>query len=320
MSAGVAGGPSGSLTISMPAIRHPDTGAPVSPITAALSVTGSASGGASIVCSITGISAGSNAPVDLAFLDDTTGSMSGTVHGVSDSVKIFARDLAERGVDARFAMVTFGDAFATQPATGFTIGRGELAPPKFDVIARPYVGFGGLDRFTGFLDEMKASKILGDGGGDEPENPLGALEWAWRSLTWRPGAARVFIAITDTVAHQAGDKTSFITAPWTPPSGAQVIADLDGDAVVHVVARDRELAPFFSLQSLADGTGGAALTLPADGRVDLGKLGLKDWLVNGFRGACSGAASGTIDLDVHASIIGKRVYEGTLHIKIALGS
>ncbi|MFI5300014.1 MAG: vWA domain-containing protein [Polyangiales bacterium] len=318
MSAGVAVGPGGSLTISMPAIRHPDSSAPVSPLTAMLSVTGSASGGASIVCSIGGISAGANVPVDLAFIDDTTGSMSGTVHGVSDSVKRFAQDIADRGVDARFAMVTFGDAFATQPASGFAIGHGDFAPPKFDLVARPYVGFGGLDRFTAFLDEMKASKILGDGGNDEPENPLGALEYAWRSLGWRAGAARVFIAITDTVAHQAGDKTTFITAPWTPPSGEQAIGDLDGDAVVHVVARDRELAPFFQMRALADGTGGATLTLPADGRVDLGKLGLKDWLVNGFRGVCSGAAAGTIELNVHATIVGKRLYEGNLHFKIVV--
>ena len=47
-------------------------------------------------------------PVDIVFLNDTTGSMSGATNGITDSVETFSTAITSAGVDARFAMYTYG--------------------------------------------------------------------------------------------------------------------------------------------------------------------------------------------------------------------
>ncbi|MBS0658944.1 MAG: VWA domain-containing protein [Verrucomicrobia bacterium] len=321
LSAGLGVDAAGALSISMAAIKHPDLpGVPVNPLFANVTISAQLSGSLALSCSIGGVSSSHTAPVDLVFVNDTTGSMSGTVNGISDSIKTFAQKVAAGGIDARFSMYTYGDAFATRGKPGkFYVGKGDFDPPSFDNIARPYVGLSDLGTFEKFLGEMKTSGALGQGGGDSAENTLGALQYADRHLGYRPGAAHVFVVVGDNPSHQKGDGTSNNYGPnWLPPSGEDVVSELSGRGVVHVVGKDTGKAPYYNLKNLADATGGEFKPLPKDGKVDLTTLGLDAYLTSGYKGICTGLAAGSIDVTIRATVVGKKVYVGTLAFKVVV--
>ncbi len=319
LSAGLGVDASGALSISMAAIKHPDLqGVPVNPLFANVSITAQLSGSLALSCSIGGVSSSKPAPVDLVFVNDTTGSMAGTVHGISDSIKTFAQKVSAGGVDARFSMYTYGDAFATRGKPGkFLIGKGDFDPPSFDNVARPYVGLTDLGLFEKFLAELKVSGALGSGGGDAAESTLGALQYADRHVGYRPGAAHVFVVVGDNPSHQKGDGSNFGPS-WIPPLGEDVVSELSGRGVVHVVGKDAGKAPFYNLKNLADATGGDFKPLPKDGKVDLTTLGLDAYLTSGYKGVCTGLAAGTIDVVIRATVVGKKVYMGTLAFKVTV--
>jgi hypothetical protein len=307
----------GKLKITLAAIRDPDALIhPADPAKVKFTVSAA---GKDMSCTVAKVSASAKAEVDLVFVNDTTGSMSGTVEGINDSVQKFAEDVAAGGVDARFSMVTYGDAFATKAADStFKIGLGDGAPPDFDSDERPYVGLSDLDTFKGFLGELKASSVLGSGGGDSEENTIGALDWASKKSAWRDGAARMFVSIGDNPSHQAGDGTTDIVAPWAPPTGDSVVNALAGTAVVHVVGHDEDRDKFYNLKGLADGTGGAFLDLPSDGVVDLTKLSLKDWLTSAFAGSCEDPTTGRYTITLQATVSGSKAFVGTLTFDVSL--
>lgn len=319
LSAGVGVDASGSLSISMAAIKHPDLpNVPVSPLFASLAINASLSGALALSCSIGGVSSSSRAPVDLVFVNDTTGSMSGTVNGISESIKTFAQKVDAGGIDARFSMFTYGDAFGTKGSPAkFTVGTGDFAPPSFDNTPRPYLGLSELAPFEKFLAEMKGSGALGVGGGDSPENTLGALSWSNAKVAWRQGAAHVFVVIGDNPSHQKASGSKFGPS-WIPPNGDDVVADLSGKAVAHVVGHDTGSETLYNLKKLADGTGGNFKDLPKDGKVDLAQVGLDSFLLAGYRGVCTGLAAGSIDLVIKATVVGKKIYTGTVSFKIVV--
>lgn len=229
---------------------------------------------------------------------DTTGSMSGQIAGVRDSIQAFADAFA--GKTVTWSGVEYGDAT-------FTDG-----PNRWDF-------FGDLSERTKFdpstnVVALKAwiSTLKADGGGDGPENPLKAMMDAKNTFTWPAGAARHFIVITDVGAHERTDgngNTSYggpeIFCPYT---GAEVLAAFRGWATVHCVSPDysESWAPAalpansnlhpqvytwggWDVRELADGgppehrthtgTGGKWTEMPEDGNVDLTKLGIAE-LIN----------------------------------------
>ncbi len=309
------------LTITLAAIRDPEAPTrPVDPTKVSFAMTGAAD--ASVTCTIVKVSSSTKAGVDLVFINDTTGSMAGTVNGIADSVQKFAEDISSGGIDARLSMYTYGDAFATKSATDttFTLGQGDFAPPTFDQTARPYVGLGDLTTFKGFLGELRASRVLGVGGGDGEENTLGALRYANDKVAWRDGAARMFVAIGDNPSHQKGDGSSLNLGPnWEAPDGNELVSSLAGTAAVHVVGHDITRGKFFNLKRLADGTGGAFLDLPSNGKVDLGALNLKEWLTSSFTGSCGGATAGRYTITLRATITGSKTFVGTLSFDVEIG-
>lgn len=310
----------GKLKVTVAAIRDPDAPAkPADPAKVAFAVTAADK---AMTCTVGKVSTDSKAAVDLVFVNDTTGSMSGTVLGIADSVQKFAEDVAAGGVDARFSMYTYGDAFATMPAEGgptFSIAKSDFVAPAWDPDPRPYVGLSDLATFKGFLGELKtnADTVLGVGGGDGEENTLGALDYANKKVAWRDGAAHMFVAIGDNPSHQKGSSTE-IVSPFEGPTGAELVTSLNGNAVVHVVGEDYGDAPFYNLKTLADQTGGAFITLPSDGVVDLGALNLKDWLTTSFAGTCNDPAGGSYTIVVQATITGTKAYVGTLTFDVEL--
>jgi len=263
------------------------------------------------------------APVDVVFVNDTTASMSGTVNGIADSISEFASSVAERGVDARFSMITYGDEFSTLSAgeTAYSIGQGEFTASELDSSSRPYVDLVDLDRFEEFLAEVRASDDLGAGGGDGPENTLGALRYALDSLSFRPGAARVLVAIGDNPAHTLDPDDSFtptLAEHFRPPAVDDLLSALDGTAVVHVVAHDEDREPFYNLKGLSDATGGAFIDLPADGVVDLTSTALNNWVGSTYFGVCFDVAPGDRIFEIAATVTGEAVHEGAVTYDVTL--
>lgn len=308
----------GNLGITLAAIRDPDTlTAPVpgSKVTFSVSVAAK-----NLTCTVGQVSTAAGASVDLVFINDTTGSMSGTVKGVADSVDKFATDIAGAGIDAKFSMYTFGDAYATKSKsdTLLVIGQGDYDVPTFDPTARPYIPLGDVGVLKSFLNELKAdTAILGVGGGDEPENGIGAIQYANSKVAWRDGAAHEFVFITDAHQHTKGDGSSF--PGFDAPDANSVAQALAGEAVVHALAHDKNDEPnHYNPKKIADDTGGAFIDLPADGNADLSKLNLKDWLTNSFSGVCTDATTGNMTITIKATVTGTKAYVGNLTFDVTI--
>lgn len=243
------------------------------------------------------IGEGTRAGADIAFVLDTTGSMSSQIAGVRDSIISFADFLDSSGLDVQLAAVTFGDAFDTMregsTSSGSSLGGSE--PPSFDRSERPTLALTpDIGAFQGFIGEQRAT-----GGGGAPENALGALQFAYENLSWRTAAQCIMIVITDQVAWTDVSNTDGIPADsrWYPPAPADVLAQVRGDCVVHVIA------DYFDPDSLGDSrysmagltgpeaTGGVFTELTRD--LDLTELPLGDVLASGhvirYRGTVDGS-------------------------------
>ncbi len=142
---------------------------------------------------------GGVASVDVVFVLDVTGSMSGSIAGVKNNILEFADSLSSRGVNFRLGMVTFLDANEN------------------------------IYDFTSNAAAFKANVSLqyAHGGGDFPENSLDAL-FAASQMAFRPTAKRVFVWITDATYHE---KNSFTTR-----NRQDVLSQLlTADAIVHAI-------------------------------------------------------------------------------------
>lgn len=203
------------------------------------------------------IAAGSDAPADIVFVFDTTGSMGGALATVQSSIIEFVDHLDGAGLDVRVGAVTYGDAFDTMSDTSTRTGTGSSTPPSFDTSERPvYPLTEDLDDFQAFIDEDSAR-----GGGDAAENGVGALAYAYDEFEWGPRAQRIMIVITD--IHSHNDETFGFTDgdDWAPEDPDELLERLRGNATVHVVGPDfgetgaganTDMAMFAGV----DGTGG----------------------------------------------------------------
>lgn len=206
---------------------------------------------------VTPIGGTTTAAADIVFVFDTTGSMGSALTSVQNSIIAFVDFVRDRGLDVRVGAVTFGDAYDTL-APGGTRGvslRGDT-PPSFDPDERPT--FPLSDDYEGFEDF-----IAGDsprGGGDSAENALGALEFAYDNMEWRAGAQRILIVIMDIYSHNDATYSGSWHEDWLPSDPADVLAKLQGNATVHVVAPEFawDITPFTDMAMFAGvaGTGG----------------------------------------------------------------
>ena len=310
----------GMLAMVLSSIKDPeDPTRPVDPDNVSFSVS---IDGEEVECEIGPTGETTVAPVDLVFINDTTGSMEGSVNGIADSISQFAASVEEQGVDARYAMVTYGDEFSTmtEGEDAFTVGEAEYTSSSVDSQSRPYVDFTGLDNFQEFLQELQDSDDLGQGGEDEPENTLGALKYAIDSLTWRPSAARVFVVIGDNPAHTVDTVGSSWADQYIPPEIDDLLATLDGTAVTHVVGHDVGSDPYVNLKDLSDATGGAFIELPSDGVVDLTSMSLNNWVSSTFFGVCFGIEPVDAErtLVIEATVTGDEEHTGSVTYMITL--
>lgn len=121
-----------------------------------------------------------DSPLDLAFVFDDTGSMSAEIDGAKAGVRDLAERIHDRGIDARYALVTFKDDV-------------EVDTPFTTDVTR-------LDSDVAALEAAA--------GGDVPEANFDAVHRAL-NLNWRADARRVVIDITDAPSHYAGDGSGF---------------------------------------------------------------------------------------------------------------
>jgi hypothetical protein len=205
--------------------------------------------------------------VDLVFIQDLSGSMGGAITGVRTSVISFADQLARAGLDIRIGSVGYSGP-STIPSTPAGSTSEYLGPVQ------------DLTSPTAFQAHV-TSQWYASGGGDAPENGLEAIEYAHNNLTWRPGATRVMIMITDISQHWSG------SGCLCSDQSLETIVDLIGSStVVHVVAPAddylRTYSPGMDPWLLADATGGARLAL-GSGVLDLNALEIEAVLAETIR-------------------------------------
>lgn len=213
-----------------------------------------------------------NVGVDLVFIQDLSGSMSGAIRGVRNSVLSFAQGLRDRGVNVRIGSVGFS-------------GPGTLVThPNQSTCERvgPVQDLGSPDAFFNHV----SANWVATGGCDSPENALEAVQYAHERLTWRAGASRVYVLITDVGIHTASTVCNDL-GPCTDQTLASITGMIGSTATVHAIApADASIRTYEgSLDTwlLAERTGGRKLVFPASGIVDLNALGIDDAIADVVR-------------------------------------
>jgi len=202
--------------------------------------------------------------VDIVFVQDLSGSMGNSITAVRNSVLAFAQDLTARGLDVRIGSVGYSGPgiIPTSPASSSC----EFLGPVQD-----------LTDATTFQGHVQSSWVLGNGC-DNPENGLEAIEYAHNNMSWRAGAARVYIDITDVSHHYSGTNCNG-AGPCTDEDLASIVTLVGSTSTIHVVAPaslfvrtfDGGLDPY----TLATATGGKTVDL-GSGVFDLTALGITD--------------------------------------------
>lgn len=206
-----------------------------------------------------------NVGVDIVFVQDLSGSMGGAIAGVRSSVINFANDLARKGINAQFASIGYSGPgnIPTTPPT---------SPCEF---LGPFQDLKDVNTFQAHV----TGSWRATGGCDLPENGLEAIQYAHENVSWRSGAARVYIDITD-VSHHTADTNCNGLGPCTDQTLESIVDMVGETSIIHVVAPQSEfqrtrnggLDPW----KLAEATGGEKLVLPSNGFVDLTALGIAE--------------------------------------------
>lgn len=116
--------------------------------------------------------------VDVAFVLDTTGSMSEEIREVKETLRRVSDTLSARGVKVRIGLVEYKD-------------KGD------DFVTKTYPMTSDISAFSRTISHIQAS-----GGGDMPENANEGLEVALRDLTWSSqSVARLAFVIADAPPH-----------------------------------------------------------------------------------------------------------------------
>ncbi|MEF8816382.1 MAG: VWA domain-containing protein, partial [Salinibacter sp.] len=112
---------------------------------------------------------------DVVFIIDNTGSMGGEISQVRDNVISFVDSLESSEIDFSLGLVTYKDDVNTY--------------------------FGGTLTENAAEFQETVGGLSAAGGGDGPENSLGALQVGLNSISFRPGSQKVFVLITDATSH-----------------------------------------------------------------------------------------------------------------------
>ncbi|OGC12224.1 hypothetical protein A3K48_07170 [candidate division WOR-1 bacterium RIFOXYA12_FULL_52_29] len=257
-------------------------------------------------------------PIDMVFILDNTGSMGGSITGAINSIVAFSASLEADKVDAKFALVTFGDS-ALHPTPAGYITSESFTDASY---VRPILNFTDAATLKTTLETVHA-----DAGGDGPENPLDAIMHAYNNFTWRSGAQKVIVVITDINGHQnvAGDTSSDNKCLTSIEA---VALNLAGKAVVYAVSPNysTDQSPYCDVRRLADGLGeGRATPLSNTGgkwvnfntSYDLTDLGISAVVSKGYKFTFDYSfADGTWWVHILVDTDGDGVMDSELLIKI----
>ena len=206
-----------------------------------------------------------NVGVDVVFIQDLSSSMGNAIAGVRSSVITFSEHLYNRGINARFASLGYSGP-GTIPTTPPT-SPCEFLGPFHDLTD------------AGSIQRHVADNWVATGGCDLPENGLEAIQYAHENVSWRDGAARVYIDITDVSHHTAYTNCNGL-GPCTDQTLESIVAMVGETSTIHVVApsdeRHRTAQGGLDPWKLADATGGKKMVLPSNGYVDLTDIGITE--------------------------------------------
>lgn len=123
---------------------------------------------------------GSDRPVDIVFVFDTTGSMDDEIEGVKNTSIAFANKLRDSNRDFRLGLVAFGDEIRSVDNRDGSL--------------------------TADAEEFKrwVGRLRADGGGDEEEMSLDGLLEA-SEMHFRSDAQKILLLITDAPPHERSD-------------------------------------------------------------------------------------------------------------------
>jgi von Willebrand factor type A domain-containing protein len=192
-----------------------------------------------------------NKQADIVFVIDTTGSMGSYLTTMTSKAESFADTIATSNVDFRLGFVTFGDDIRK--------GAGARLAP------------------TNVVADFKAAvgALTANGGGDGPENPIDAIDYARAAaagsnpagsfqedmeFAYRAGAFTTFILITDIGYHtpsSSGNVLSYYTT-GVSNSVTDEIAKLNNDGISCYVVGPADGNGYggHDYESLAEDTGG----------------------------------------------------------------
>ena len=117
---------------------------------------------------------------DIAFVVDTTGSMWDEIRNVRDNIVMFAEQLDALGINVRWALIEYRDMTLSEDSEKTQVHMYFSENWYIDVNAY----------------KAEIGGLTANGGGDNPETIIDALETA-RRLDMREEASRFFIAVTD---------------------------------------------------------------------------------------------------------------------------
>jgi Mg-chelatase subunit ChlD len=205
---------------------------------------------------------------DIIFVLDVTGSMTNQIEAVKNNIIEFADSLKARGIDYRLGMVTF-----------------------LDIIENVY-------DFTSDVQVFKNEVALqyAHGGGDAPENSLDALYRA-SQFTFREGAGRIIIWITDITFHEKDNVT--------PRSRQEVINRLlEMDITVHAIGTAGYETDWY--KPITDATGGNYYNISGNFRdilLDIGRLKATSRYVLRYTSPAV-AGQHTVKIEIHYAGLG----------------
>jgi hypothetical protein len=278
--------------------------------------------GEPVECEVGPTSETQQAPVDVVFINDTTASMSGTVNGIADSISEFASSVAERGIDARFSMITYGDEFSTLSAgeTAYVVGQGEFTASELDASSRPYVDLVELDRFKEFLAEVRAPTIWAPAAATVRRTPWGLYATPSRRspsapvprACWSPSGTTPRTPSTPTTRSPPRSRSTSAHPPWTicsPPS--------TGRRWFTWSLTTRTASPTTTSKGSPTRPAAPSSICP-DGVVDLTSTALNNWVGSTYFGVCFDVAPGDRVFEIAATVTGEAVHEGLVTYDVTL--
>ncbi len=174
-------------------------------------------------------------PLDIAFVIDSTGSMSDEIDEVKENVTALAEQIAAVDPDYRLALVDYKDVEEEESAYQARLDLDFTTDvPSFD---------------------RELAALEADGGGDEPESVYSGLMTAL-NLAWRPGSKKIVVQIGDAPAKDPEPVTGYTLR------AVQTKALSVDPATIDSIQSGEAQETADSFGAIASATGGQFLQLP----------------------------------------------------------